>query len=210
MPDTEAEALAKLRALAKRRGETPAEMFAAYDQDRSGGLTAAELAGLLGDADIGAGPIMRRLYARRILAEADKDADEEISYGEAAPLLARIAPPKPPTPALKRLTDAQARDIALRIANGEDVDISPYDAESWGMIEDWNLRITNEKLPVTRGRPPKVPVKRPPRAPKADPEPDEEPALEPTPAPVAEAPTRPDRVFLSLLALALGFALLRR
>lgn len=215
MPDREDEAIAKLGALAKRRGESPAQLFAAYDRDGSGGLTSGELVELLDDADIGGGPLVRHVYARRIFSEADRDGDDEISYAEAAPLMARMEPPpapKPPAPKRgdpkwKRLTDAEARDIALRISQGEDVDISQYDADSWGRIEEWNHRITLDKpLTTTTGKPPKVSehVRRtpPPPAPRER----ADAAL-----PAAEADQeRPGRVFLTLLGLAVAFALMRR
>lgn len=163
MPNAKEEAIRKLRAFCASRGETPAETFAAYDRDRSGGLDRDELNALLRDSDAVGGPLRRHLAINQIFDRLDTSHDGQLSWEEIAPLLGEstslptVGRKTPSAPTQKHLSDSEARAVALSIADGATWDGSDYDQASWEAVERWNLQITNENLGTT-ATPPQVPV----------------------------------------------------
>jgi hypothetical protein len=90
------ELIGKMRTLADKRGETPEQMFHAYDKDHTGGLTSAELVKLLEDARVGNG-ITRHTWAARIFEKVDKDRDRNLTLEELSGVIATGDPPPPPS-----------------------------------------------------------------------------------------------------------------
>lgn len=95
-----AELVEKVRALAKKRGETPDALYRSYDRDQRGGLSADELLQLLSDAGVG-NSFTRGMYVTAIMKKLDTDADQGVSRAELDGILSALepAPPSSSTPA---------------------------------------------------------------------------------------------------------------
>jgi hypothetical protein len=91
-----AELVRRVKALGETRGETPTQLFAAYDRDRSGGLTRAELRALLADAGVG-NVITRGAWVDGVFAKTDKDRDATLTLAELQGVLHAQQPPVPPS-----------------------------------------------------------------------------------------------------------------
>lgn len=140
-----AEVIAKIRALAVKKGTTPDGLFSMYDEDSGGGLERPELAQLFSDAGIG-NALTRGLYVSGVFDALDVDKGGTLTRAELDGVLRSVDAP-PPT-GKKPLTRAEARAIARRIAATDNpIDLSPFSQADVALIEEENLKLTNPPNP---------------------------------------------------------------
>lgn len=160
MPSREEKARAELvggvKSLAKSRGTTPEGLFAMYDGNGNGALNRDELRALLTDAHVGNG-LTRGAWVSGIFQRLDKDSDDELTLSELDGVLASESKRSPNKPGERKpISETEAANLARRIADGEDVDLSGYTQAEIARIEAWNLDITKQpdaKRTTSPGRP---------------------------------------------------------